>query len=73
MPEKSLRVFPFDLQPGDRHTDDEGKEWVVLDNPESYRAGKMVMVRFGHPNDPSARWERAWPAHQKVSVRRSTR
>jgi hypothetical protein len=70
---ETLKVFPFALRPGDGHTDDEGKEWVVLDNPESYKSGKMVMVRFGQPGDPSALWEHAWPAHQKVTIRRPTR
>jgi len=47
------RLFPHQLRPGDRHLDDEGHEWEVLDHPAVYRQGTMVEVR---PSSPASKF-----------------
>jgi hypothetical protein len=53
-PEK-LHVFPFELRPGDRVTDPEGREWEVTD-PQS-PTDRTRWSRFGRTSQGS----RAWP------------
>jgi hypothetical protein len=47
-----LRVFPFELRPGDL-VNAHGIEWQVASHPTLYRLGKMVEVRLQKPGDPS--------------------
>jgi hypothetical protein len=46
---EELRVFPFELRPGDRVTLADGCEWEVVALPSGYQKGKMATVRLRKP------------------------
>jgi hypothetical protein len=65
-----VRVFPFELRPGDRWTDPTGRDWEVTGRPSAYRQGKMIAVRLQKPGEPSVVEEQHWDAHERIRVRR---
>ena len=67
---EELRVFPFELRPGDRVTLADGREWEVAALPSGYQKGKMVTVRLRKLGDPSVTDVEHWPAHERVTVTR---
>jgi hypothetical protein len=71
-PSEELRVFPFELRPGDRVTLADGREWEVAALPSGYQKGKMVTVRLRRLGDPSVTDVEHWPAHERVVVRRGS-
>ena len=61
------RVLPLALRPGDRLAEADG-EWVVVQAPTSYRAGKMVRTQVKRA-DGTLR-EMTWPAQERIVVHR---
>jgi hypothetical protein len=68
-PPEELRLFPFELRPGDL-VNVGGRQWEVAGHPAVYRQGKMLEVRLRKPGDPSVTAVEHWPAHERVVVRR---
>ena len=68
-PDEQLRVFPFELRPGDLVNVD-SREWEVAGHPAGYRQGKMIEVRLQKPGDPSVTRAEHWGAHERVAVKR---
>jgi hypothetical protein len=66
---EELRVFPFELRPGDL-VNVHGIEWQVASHPTVYRLGKMVEVRLQKPGDPNLTSAEHWGAHERVAVKR---
>jgi hypothetical protein len=64
-----LRVFPFELPPGDLVNVD-GREWEVAGHPAVYRQGKMIEVRLHKPGDRSVVRAEHWGAHERVAAKR---
>ena len=62
------RILPLALRVGDRLAESDG-EWVVVQAPTSYRAGKMVRAQVKRA-DGTLR-EMTWPAHERIVVHRA--
>jgi hypothetical protein len=69
-PPGTVRVFPMQLQIGDRMTDSTG-EWEVIGRPYTTNAGENAHVRVQRVDKPGATETRMWGAYEKVSVRRA--
>src|SRR6266436_5370823 len=74
-PEPTLTIFPDQLHLGDRFAEadvgDEERVWEVVSRPVTYKQGHEVRARVQRPGEPRTAREHAWPAHQKISVRRN--
>jgi hypothetical protein len=68
--DESASVFPMDLQVGDRFTAD-GFEWEVLTHPTAMHGAKKLRARVVRPGVPETEREVTWPAHERVTIRRS--
>jgi hypothetical protein len=66
----SASVLPMDLQVGDRFTA-EGFEWEVLTHPTAMHGAKRLRARVVRPGVPETEREVTWPAHERVTIRRS--
>jgi hypothetical protein len=64
-----LRVYPIDLQVGDRLTAVTG-EWDVIGPPFTTAAGKTVHARVRKVTDPPLTELLTWEADERISVRR---
>jgi hypothetical protein len=64
------RVFPMQLQIGDRMTDSTG-EWQVVGRPYTTAGGKTSHVRVQRVDQPGVTETRRWGSYEKVSVRRA--
>ena len=64
------RVYPNDLQLGDRMADETG-EWEVIGRPFTTAAGKTVHARVRDVSDPPMTDLRTWEANERVSVTRA--
>jgi hypothetical protein len=65
-----VRVYPNDLQLGDRMADETG-EWEVIGRPFTTAAGKTVHARVRKVGEREITDLRTWGAHERVNVRRS--
>jgi hypothetical protein len=63
------RVYPADLQLGDRLADETG-EWEVIGRPFTTAGGKTVHARVRKTSDPLLTEMRSWSAHERVAVKR---
>lgn len=70
-PPSARRVLPMELQIGDRLTDETG-EWEIIGRPYSSAGGKIVHARARKPDQPATFEERAWSAHERISVKRAS-
>src|SRR4030095_5317156 len=68
----SASVLPMDLEGGDRFMA-EGFEWEVLTHPTAMHGAKKLRARVVRPGVPETEREVTWPAHERVTVRRSPR
>jgi hypothetical protein len=66
----TTRVFPMQLQIGDRMTDSTA-EWEVVGRPYTTAGGKNAHVRIQRVNRPGVMEIRSWGTREKVSVRRA--
>ena len=71
-PDAEVSVLPMDLQIGDRFTA-EGFEWEVLTHPTALHGAKKLRARVVRPGVPETEREVTWPAHERVTIRRSPR
>jgi hypothetical protein len=62
----------MDLQVGDRFTA-EDFEWEVLTHPTAIHGAKKLRARVVRPGVPETEREVTWPAHERVTIRRSPR
>jgi len=67
LPPGTVRLFPTQLQIGDRMTDSTG-EWEVVGRPSTTAGGKNTHVRAEKPGVTEVRM---WGAYEKVSVKRA--
>jgi hypothetical protein len=65
-----LRVFPHELRAGDRVTV-AGTAWEVAATPTGHLKGKMLTVRLRKPGEPTVTGVEHWPAHERVTARRT--
>jgi hypothetical protein len=66
----TTRVFPMQLQIGDRMTDSTA-EWKVVGRPYTTAGEKNAHVRVQRVNRPGVMEIRSWGTREKVSVRRA--
>jgi hypothetical protein len=66
-PPGTLRVFPAQLQIGDRSSDETG-EWEAVGRPYTTAGGKNSHVRVQRANQPGATETRLWGSYEKVTV-----
>ena len=71
-PNAEVSVLPMDLQVGDRFTA-EDFEWEVLTHPTAIHGAKKLRARVVRPGVPETEREVTWPAHERVTIRRSPR
>ena len=69
-PPGTTRVFPMQLQIGDRMTDSTG-EWEVVGRPYTTNGGKNTHVRLQRPDKPGVTETRMWGSYERVSVKRA--
>lgn len=69
-PPGTTRLFPMQLQVGDKFSDESG-EWEVIGHPYTTAGGKSTNVRVQRMDKPGATETRTWGSYEKVSVRRS--
>jgi len=71
-PPGTVRVFPVQLQIGDRLSDTTG-EWEVVGRPQTTAGGKNAHVRVQRVDKPGVTETRLWGSYEKVTViRRAT-
>jgi len=63
----ATRVFPMQLQVGDRMTDSTG-EWEVVGRPHTTAGGKNSHVRVQRTDKPGATETRLWASYERVMV-----
>jgi hypothetical protein len=66
-PPGTARVFPMQLQIGDRMTDSTG-EWEVIGRPYTTAGGKTSHVRVQRVDNPGVTETRLWGSYEKVTV-----
>jgi len=71
LPPGTIRVFPTQLQIGDRMTDATG-EWEVVGRPYTTNAGKNAHIRVQRVEKPGVTELRMWGAYEKISVQRAS-
>src|SRR6516162_155460 len=69
-PPGTVRIFPTQLQIGDRMTDATG-EWEVVGRPYTTAGGKNAHVRVQRLNQPGVTETRMWGSYEKISVQRA--
>ena len=69
LPPGTIRIFPMQLQIGDRMSDSTG-EWEVVGRPYTTVGGKNAHVRVQRVEKPCVPEVRMWGAYEKVSIRR---
>jgi hypothetical protein len=69
-PENDTKVFPMDLRPGDRLTDETG-EWEVIGHPYPTAGSRIVQVRVQRAGHDRPGF-RTYGAHELVNVKRPT-
>jgi hypothetical protein len=67
LPPGTIRIFPTQLQIGDRMTDSTG-EWQVVGRPYTTAGGKSSHVRVQRVDNPGATETRLWGSYEKVTV-----
>jgi hypothetical protein len=67
LPPGTTRVFPMQLQIGDRMTDSTG-EWQVVGRPYTTAGGKNSHVRVQRVDKPGVTETRLWGSYEKVTV-----
>ena len=70
LPPGTIRIFPTQLQIGDRMTDATG-EWEVVGRPYTTNVGKNAHIRVQRVEKPVTE-VRMWGGYEKVSVKRAT-
>lgn len=68
-PTGTTRVFPMQLQIGDRMTDSTGESEVV-GRPSSSAGGKSTSVRVQRVDNPGGTETRMWGSYEKLTVTR---
>jgi hypothetical protein len=68
-----LRVFPFELRPGDIVTDGQDNEWEVIGHRSVYNQRKSHQVRVQKSGDPRTKSINFWSAQERVTVKRRGR
>jgi hypothetical protein len=68
----SASVLPMEIQMGDRFTE-QGEEWEVVTHPAAMHGGKSQRARVQRQGLPATRRAMTWPAHERVTIRRSPR
>jgi|SRR6516165_10658303 len=71
LPPGTIRIFPTQLQIGDRMTDATG-EWEVVGRPYTTNAGKNAHIRVQRVEKPGVTELRMWGAYEKISVQRAS-
>ena len=69
LPPGTVRIFPTQLQIGDRMTDSTG-EWEVVGRPYTTNGGKNAQVRVQRVEQPGMTEVRMWGAYEKIGVKR---
>jgi hypothetical protein len=67
LPSGTIRVFPAQLQIGDRLSDETG-EWEVVGRPYTTAGGKNSHVRVQRVDNPGTTETRQWGSYEKVTV-----
>jgi len=67
LPPGTIRIFPTQLQVGDRMTDSTG-EWEVIARPYATAGGKSTHVRVQRVDKPGVTEARTWGSYEKVIV-----
>jgi len=71
-PPGTTRVFPMQLQVGDKLSDETG-QWEVVGRPHTTGAGKKTDARVHRVDEPGPTETRTWGSYEKVTViRRAT-
>ena len=70
LPSGTIRIFPMQLQIGDRMTDSTG-EWEVVGRPYTTAGGKSAHVRVQRVSQPGVTEVKLWGAYEKISVKRA--
>src|SRR5215467_5412919 len=70
LPPGTMRIFPTQLQIGDRMTDSTG-EWEVVVLPYTTNGGKNAHVRVQRVEQPGMTEVRMWEAYEKIGVKRA--
>ena len=65
LPPGTIRIFPTQLQIGDRMSDSTG-EWEVVGRPYTTVGGKNAHVRVRLIKQPTVTEIRVWGAHERV-------
>jgi len=68
LPPGTIRIFPMQLQIGNRMTD--ATEWEVVGRPYTTTGGKNAHVRVQQVEKPGVTEMRMWGAYEKISVQR---
>ena len=71
-PPSTIRVFPMQLQVGDKFGDESG-EWEVIAHPYTTAGGKSTSVRVQRVDKPGTTETRVWGSYEKVVIRRARR
>jgi hypothetical protein len=66
-PPGTIRVFPMQLQVGDKFSDESG-EWEVVGRPYTTAGGKNSQVRVQRVDKPGVTETRLWGSYEKVTV-----
>jgi len=66
-----IRVFPMQLQIGDKFSDESG-DWEVIAPPYATAGGKSTHVRVQRVDKPGVTEARTWGSFEKVIVIRRT-
>jgi|SRR5215468_8965887 len=67
LPSGTIRIFPAQLQIGDRMADATG-EWEVVGRPYTTAGGKNAHVRVQRVDKPGVTEARMWGSYEKVMV-----
>jgi hypothetical protein len=68
-PPGTVRVFPMQLQVGDKLSD-ETDDWEVVGRPYTTGGGKKTEVRVQRADKPGLTETRTWSSYDKVTVMR---
>jgi hypothetical protein len=68
-PQGTVRVFPMQLQVGDKLSDETG-DWEVVGRPYTTGGGKKTEVRVQRADKPGLTETRTWSSYDKVTVMR---
>jgi hypothetical protein len=66
-PPGTIRVFPMQLQVGDKFGDESG-EWEVIAHPYATVGGKNTNVRVQQVDHPGVTEARTWGSYERVTV-----